>query len=74
MDLVKVGMQKVKDEKRVSVDGIPYRATEWSWRGHTIEINQDEYANHIRVDRKHTAVNLNEGGLINFLLRLSGMR
>lgn len=74
--LQKVGkIQKVRDEERVSPDGIPYRATEWRHSaGHKIEVNSDAYGHHIRIDERHTAVNQDEQGVIAFMLRFFGRR
>jgi hypothetical protein len=74
--LEKVGkIHQVRDEQRISPDGIPYRSTEWRHSaGHKIEVNQDAYGNHVRIDGTHTAVNLDEQGVIAFMLRFLGRR
>lgn len=49
-----------------------YRHTEWDYRGHTIEVNADEYGYHARVDDGPAAANMDQGGLVNWVFGLFG--
>jgi hypothetical protein len=68
MELIKAAkLQIVKDEPRVSPDGIPYRATEWRHEsGEPVFVNADEFGFHVRA-RGQTAVNLDAPGLVQFI-------
>jgi hypothetical protein len=74
MELQKYGkLRKVQDEPRISPDGEPYRAMKWQHEsGDTVEINVD--ADPVRYHARHNGgrahVNLDEGGLIAFIVGL----
>jgi hypothetical protein len=67
-------LQKIADEPR-EADGIPYRHTKWQHEsGAILEVNQDQYGHHARVDGGRAAVNLDDGGLIAFIISMFGRR
>jgi hypothetical protein len=75
MKLSKVGkLQMIADDDKVSPDNVPYRATKWRHESGTeFPVNVDEYGYHAKIGN-HTAVNQDEEGLINFILRVLGRR
>jgi hypothetical protein len=67
-------LQKISDETRVD-DGVPYRATKWRHEsGSILEVNQDQFGHHARVNGGRAAVNLDDNGLIAFIISIFGRR
>ena len=62
----------ISDEQKTDGDGMPYRATKWNYQGKSIEVNIDRYGYHARADGQHVKVNMDEGGLIGWLLSWFG--
>jgi hypothetical protein len=66
----------ISREEKTDDIGNEYLETKWDYQGQKFSINTDEYGYHAKIDNRKetTEINMDEGGLVGWVLKWLGIK